>query len=481
MRSVFSPMLLALAILWMAVPAPAFADDSPAWFVPGAGVAWIPNELLSETTRPHVGGILGFRLSPSWALEGRGSYLKTPSTIGRPDLYMPHAEGGLTWFMNEGKSFSPYVTAGAGVAYFRFQGAGGGQKEFDYGGGVGVRGRFSEQVAFRTDVRGLRYRAPAPLTDGDQYYNHIEIFAGLSFDLGGAAKDLDRDGIADKVDKCAGTPFGARVDETGCPIDSDGDGVYDGIDACEGTPKSATADARGCPTDTDADGVLDGLDRCPNTPAGATVDASGCSADSDQDGVEDGLDRCPATSKGCVVNSNGCPTDTDADGVCDGLDKCSDTPNGARVDVDGCPIVVSEKETQLLDTGMIRIQNINFETGKSRILPEAERILDEIGNILARWPELRIEIGGHTDSHGSAARNIALSTARAQAVLDYLLVKFPELEPTQFTAEGYGASRSIGDNSTELGRALNRRVEFKVLNKEALKREKKKSSLAPRE
>lgn len=481
MRSVFSRTLLAVTLLWVVIPFRAFADDSPAWLVPGAGVAWIPNELRAETMRPHVGGILGFRLSPSWALEGRGSYMKTASKIGGSDLHFPHAEGGLTWFLSEGKSFSPYLTAGAGVAYFRYKGAAGGKKELDFGGGLGFQARFSEQVAFRTDVRNLRYSAPDPLTNDGQYRNHVEIFAGLSFDFGGAPKDLDRDGVADKVDKCPGTPFGARVDGSGCPIDSDGDGVYDGIDGCEGTPARAIVDARGCPTDTDSDGVLDGLDRCPNTPAGATVDAAGCPTDSDQDGVDDGLDRCPATAKGCVVNTNGCPTDTDQDGVCDGLDQCSDTPGGAKVDMHGCPIVVSEKETQLLETGMIRIQNINFETGKSMIRSDSERVLREIGNILARWPELRIEIGGHTDSHGSAARNLELSSARAQAVLDYLLAKFPELEPKQFTAVGYGFSRPIADNTTDLGRAQNRRVEFKVLNKEALKRQKEKKKLLPRE
>mgnify|MGYP001608837666 FL=1 len=143
--------------------------------------------------------------------------------------------------------------------------------------------------------------------------------------------------------------------------------------------------------------------------------------------------------------------------------------------------MVSEKETELVETGMIRLRNINFQTGRATLQPESERVLNEIGNILGRWPELRIEIGGHTDSRGGASINLALSRERAQSVLDYLLLKFPELEPSQFTAVGYGSSRPIADNGTELGRAQNRRVEFKVLNKEALKREKEKQKLLPRE
>jgi len=315
----------------------------------------------------------------------------------------------------------------------------------------------------------------------EEYRDHAETFAGLSFGFGGAPKDADRDLVTDKMDRCPGTPRGARVDALGCPIDGDGDGVYDGIDACDGTPQGATVDARGCPMDSDSDQVWDGLDRCASTPPGATVDSNGCPLDSDGDGVWDGTDQCAGTPTGCVVNTNGCPTDSDQDGVCDGVDQCPDTPGTAKVDRAGCPIVFSEKETQLLETGMIRLQNINFDTGKSTLKPESQAALNEVGNILGRWPDLRIEIGGHTDSKGGAARNLELSRSRAEAVRDYLLNKFPELDPKQFTAAGYGLTRPIAPNETELGRARNRRVEFTVLNKEALKREKEQQKLVPRE
>jgi OOP family OmpA-OmpF porin len=207
----------------------------------------------------------------------------------------------------------------------------------------------------------------------------------------------------------------------------------------------------------------------------------GCPRDSDQDSVYDGIDQCPGTTRGCLVNANGCPTDADQDGVCDGIDECPDTPSSARVDRVGCPIIVNSKETELLETGMIRLQDVNFDTGRSTIRRESYATLDEVGNILARWPDLRIEIGGHTDSHGSAAKNLALSKARAQAVLSYLVNKFPELDPAQFTAAGYGSTRPIADDRTLLGRAKNRRVEFKVLNKDVLRREKTQQQLLPRE
>jgi len=141
---------------------------------------------------------------------------------------------------------------------------------------------------------------------------------------------------------------------------------------------------------------------------------------------------------------------------------------------------VSVKETEMIDTGMIRLQDINFETGKATIKEESYKALDEVGTILARWPQLRIEIGGHTDARGSDALNQKLSDERAKAVLDYLTNEFPELSPGQFTSVGYGERQPIAPNKTPLGMAMNRRVEFKVLNKEALKKEIEKLQFVPK-
>jgi OOP family OmpA-OmpF porin len=72
------------------------------------------------------------------------------------------------------------------------------------------------------------------------------------------------------------------------------------------TTTAARADARGG-RDTDRDGAADGIDRCPGTPAGAPVDARGCPSDSDADGVLDGIDRCAGTPLGSPVDAHGCP------------------------------------------------------------------------------------------------------------------------------------------------------------------------------
>ena len=298
----------------------------------------------------------------------------------------------------------------------------------------------------------------------------------LSYALGSKPRDTDGDGVPDRRDACANTLKGATVDATGCPKDSDGDGVLDGLDKCADTPKGAKIDAAGCPTDADGDGVFDGLDECADTPKGATVDAKGCTSDSDGDGVLDGLDKCSDTPKGARIDATGCPIDSDRDGVFDGLDKCPDTGAGIAVDSVGCPMDFMKREQELLDTGKIRLQNVQFETGKANLKAESKPTLDAVGDLLSHWPLLKIEIGGHTDSKGSAKLNLKLSQARADSVRSYLLSRFPALNGDQFTTKGYGASKPIVSNTTEALRALNRRVEFVVLNQGVLQQEVEKRS-----
>jgi OOP family OmpA-OmpF porin len=458
------------------------AEMSPYWIAIGGGLAWLPNEFQVKTTRPQLGAILGARISPQFAAETHVTYLKSDATqAGVAALGIVHFEGNVTWFTAGDRPLSPYLTAGAGLAYLHRESQATSVHRFAMGGGLGVRLAIGDKVSLRLEGRDLRYNVVIPSSGLEETRNHTEAFAGVSFGIGGPARDRDHDGVPDDDDRCLGTPAGARVDAVGCAIDSDDDGVFDGIDKCNNTPPGATVDETGCEHDSDGDKIMDGIDRCPDTPKGALVDAFGCPLDADQDSIYDGIDQCPATPKGCFVNTNGCPTDADQDGVCDGIDECPDSPPNVKVDRIGCPIVVSDKETQLLETGMIRLQNINFDTGRATITPESEPVLDEVGNILARWPELKIEIGGHTDSRGSPTKNAQLSKERAKAVLDYILSKFPELDPVQFTAVGYGAKRPIASNTSELGRSKNRRVEFKVLNTAALKREKTEQRLLPRE
>src|SRR5207247_1882419 len=74
--------------------------------------------------------------------------------------------------------------------------------------------------------------------------------------------------------------------------------------------------------------------------------------------------------------------------------------------------------------------------------------IDVVGQVLVKWPELKIEIGGHTDSRGSAQLNLRLSQERVRSVLNYLLHRYPELKLEQFVVKGYGNSKPLVPNVT---------------------------------
>jgi OmpA-OmpF porin, OOP family len=235
-------------------------------------------------------------------------------------------------------------------------------------------------------------------------------------------------------------------------LDSDGDGVIDDEDNCPGTPAGTAVDSSGCPLplDDDGDGVTNDIDKCPGTPAGAKVDANGCELDSDGDGVSDSRDQCPNTPAGAKVDERGCELDSDGDGVVNSADKCPDTPKGDRVDANGC----SFKEE-------IKLPGVVFETGKADLKPESLPVLDGAIATLKRYPELNVEVAGHTDSRGSDAFNLDLSARRAETVLKYL---HDGGVTNALTSRGYGERQPVASNASDAGRQQNRRVVLRVLN-----------------
>lgn len=469
--------LLALAALLLAQTAWAAKtgfEDKRFQLTPFGGWTLFDSELKYASGQEfkdaaYIGGRAAMRLGSIVWLEAAGGVSSTKrDTVGGDDVTWYHLSGNLMFSPSTGHALSPFVSLGGG-AWNVNHSVGGDESKSAFEVAAGARVRLSEVIGLRLEARNVLAIPEGNLEAAS--VNNIIFGAGLSFGFGGKGKDTDHDGVVDKNDKCPDTPFGCIVDAVGCQTDADGDGVCDGVDGCPNTPEGAKVDAHGCPIDSDGDGVFDGIDQCANTAAGCKVDAHGCPLDSDGDGMCDGLDQCVNTTTGCKVDARGCPLDSDGDGVCDGLDRCESTPAGAKVDKDGCPIEIMEKETELLDTGMIRIQNINFETAKSDLDPESLPVLDVVGQVLAKWPQLKIEIGGHTDSRGAAAYNQKLSEARAGAVRDYLLAHFPQLESDQYTAKGYGEAKPLAPNTNALNLAKNRRVEFKVLNKDVLKKE----------
>ncbi len=290
---------------------------------------------------------------------------------------------------------------------------------------------------------------------------------GYPVDSYGVSLDTDRDGVPDGRDQEKNTPSGAKVDSRGVGIDSDGDGVYDGLDKEPNTPRGYPVDRYGVALDDDRDGVPNGRDRQLDTPAGYPVDKDGVALDDDRDGVPNGRDKQLDTPSGYPVDKDGVALDTDRDGVPDGKDLERNTPFGKPVDEFGRAL--KEQEVTLLREGFIRLNAVYFDVGKATLRAESNDALNEVAEILKKYPAIKIEIQGHTDITGTRAKNIKLSQARAQAVLEYLVARDSALNRNNFTAVGYGPDKPIADNKTAAGKQLNRRVEFVVLNKEVLR------------
>ena len=111
----------------------------------------------------------------------------------------------------------------------------------------------------------------------------------------------------------------------------------------------------------------------------------------------------------------------------------------------------------------IDLNGVNFDFDKSTLRPDAVAILAEATEILKRYPDLRVEVAGHTDSVGTAAYNQGLSERRAKAVYDYLTSN--GIDSSRLAGPvGYGLTRPIDTNETKEGRARNRRTELNVQN-----------------
>ncbi len=180
-----------------------------------------------------------------------------------------------------------------------------------------------------------------------------------------------------------------------------------------------------------------------------------CDADSDRDGVSDHSDLCPGTAAGAQVDHAGCqagtaPADRDRDGIMDAADACPDTVLNVAVDSRGC----AAAQVFVLD-------GVGFASGSARLTPRSRPVLDQAATTLIAQPTLRIVIAGHTDDRGDSQSNRILSELRADAVRTYLIAQ--GVSGKRLAARGYGADQPIASNENAAGRALNRRVEFRII------------------
>ena len=460
----FSLTFCLVCLVGLATQSVAAEDESaPAWdfgFLLGGGFPDKP--LVGEAEDRKFNLLYGLRLghlfTDHWGAYADGilNPLDGTTAIGDVDEY--GVQLGPEYIFNPDSYGRWFVSAGVGMAWYKPELA----DNFDgmrYSLGIGQRFMQSDTARLRWEIRGLQTMLDEEDLGGDDLTN---IQAMLSFSWGTASTpvDTDGDGVRDRKDECPDTPRGATVDERGCPKDSDGDGVWDGIDRCPDTPKGEKVDATGCSMDSDGDGVKDGPDQCPDTPKGATVDAKGCPTDSDGDGVYDGIDRCPDTPRGTKVNAQGCPLDSDGDGVNDDRDRCPNTPRGTQVDANGCPPPPPPPPANLPAPGAaLVLEGVTFELNSAKLTASSSATLDKVAESLVGNPDVKVDIGGHTDSTGNDAYNLELSRKRAQAVQDYLVSK--GVNPSQTSVTGYGEKNPIAPNNTKGGRDQNRRVELK--------------------
>jgi len=105
------------------------------------------------------------------------------------------------------------------------------------------------------------------------------------------------------------------------------------------------------------------------------------------------------------------------------------------------------------------LRGVNFQTGKATLTPSSYESLDQVLRSLREWPEVKLEIQGHTDNVGRREANMRLSHQRAETVMRYFISQ--GVPSDRLKAVGYGPDKPISDNDTPTGRELNRRVELK--------------------
>jgi len=468
-RSTLSLWTAAAAIVLGLLPSPAVRansdDERPGEIGILAGVGLADDNMVGSDNNTHANPLVGGRFAWHFSPNVAGYFDATwVEYSGDPALFGDISEYafrlGPEWYMNPNANWQFFVNFGLGALQLKSDLVGNDGRGFA-SVGLGVR-RGWQPGALRLELRGDHTITSADVL-GSRDFTMLKAIMGWTWGIGARPVDSDADGVFDKKDKCPDTPHGAIVDAVGCPSDADGDGVWNGLDQCPDTPKGWPVDSKGCPLDSDADRVPDGADKCPSTPNGCAVDSDGCPADADNDGVCDGLDKCANTPSGCRVDARGCPIDSDGDTVCDGVDQCPGTAAGVHVDAKGCPpppppapVYIPEAKKELV------LERVFFETDSAKLKPESAETLDKVAASLKDFPDVKIQVAGHTDSTGSAAHNMKLSDARATAVMNYLIGK--GVNPSMLSAKGYGKNEPIADNKTVEGRAQNRRVGLRRVN-----------------
>jgi outer membrane protein OmpA-like peptidoglycan-associated protein len=318
----------------------------------------------------------------------------------------------------------------------------------------------------------------------DSYYN---ASIGLTFAGDNCKSDKDKDGLG----KCDEIKIGTDPNNP----DTDGDGLNDGeefltyktnplqvdtdLDGLSDADEVKSTKTNPLIADTDSDGLNDAeeLNKYKTDPLVADTDKEGLNdgyevvtsrtnpllADTDKDGLNDAEELNKYKTNPLIA-------DTDAEGLSDSEEILKYKTNPLNKDTDGGTIddfTEVKRGTDPLDPkdDIIKIgvpivlDGITFATNKSNITPESEVVLAGALKTLQTYPEIYVEISGHTDNVGSNNSNKKLSQRRADSVRGWLVSK--GILGDRITAVGYGEESPRVANDTEDNRRLNRRIEFK--------------------
>jgi len=471
--------LLFAGIMTMTAFSPALAQLDAGKFtigIFGSPVKLVGGDVDHSNISPWGGLTLGYTVNPILTLTVNGGYgWVRPMDLTKDGITKHFSTGGTAYktiliplladlklnFIPDSK-FNPYLTAGGGVLLWDLMSddasVNGQQNTPMIDGGFGLEWFLTEMfgIDLSAHYQYLANQDQDMSGLGDVQTGVVEARLGLNLYFGGK-RDSDGDLVLDKIDNCPNEAedFDNFQDEDGCPdVDNDKDGVPDTVDKCPGV--AGPAENKGCPdVDSDKDGIVNRLDKCRRAAEDKDgfEDNDGCpDFDNDKDGVPDSLDKCQNVAG--VVDNSGCPdVDSDNDGFVDRLDKCPNNPGPAETQ--GCP-----QTKEITREGLV-LKGVNFQVGKAIILESFWVVLDSVVTSLREWPEVRVEIQGHTDKTGKAETNRILSQQRAEAVMQYFVDR--GISVSRLSAVGYGSDLPMADNKTAAGRAMNRRVELKRL------------------
>lgn len=340
----------------------------------------------------------------------------------------------------------------------------------------------------------------------------FSVSAGITFTGESGSSDRDQDGLTKNDEEKIGTnPKNA---------DSDADGLKDGDEAnkYQTNPLQPDTDLDGLSdydeifkhhtnpllADTDGDDLTDfeELNKYKTDPLNADTDNDGLNdgeevikyftdplkADMDMDGITDkeelliyltdpkkadtDSDRLSDSEEVIKYQTNPVKTDSDDDGLTDYDEIFKYKTNPLNPDTDGGSVddftevkrgtnpLDPDDDVEKIEVGVpIVLDGIYFETGKADITAESEFTLRKALTTLQNYPEMIVEISGHTDITGNYKKNLLLSQRRADAVRDWLIRN--GIDPGRIISKGYGPDRPIASNETAEGRQKNRRIEFK--------------------